>query len=351
MEYRNLGKSGLKISEIGLGGTNFAEKIGEQESIAVIQYAIDAGVNFIDTANRYGDGRSEEFIGKAVKNRRDEVIISTKFGLPMFDLPNDGGGSRLNIINSVEASLKRLGTDYLDLYYIHWPDPATPIEETLRTLDTIVKSGKVRYIGCCNFNGWQLCEAIWTSKVNLLEPFVVVELKYNILDRSIEPEMVPFCEAYGIGVIPWSPLAGGFLTGKYPKGATMQRPPRPPTAPVSGEKGSKKIAPLPPMPSWFKMVPTFTDANFEKLEKMKKYAADHGHTVEELSLAWLLAHKYINSVIAGAKTVAQVAAHVKAAAWKLTAKEMSEIEPLIADAPAFGFPGAPGFPSGPPPAK
>lgn len=345
MDYRNLGKSGLKISEIGLGGTNFGEKIGEQESIAVIRYAMDAGINFIDTANKYGEGRSEEFIGKAVKNRRDEVIISTKFGLPMFDLPNDGGGSRQNIISAAEASLKRLDTDYIDLYYIHWPDPETPIEETLRTLDTLVKSGKVRYIGCCNFNGWQLCEAIWTSRANLLEPFAVVELKYNILDRSIEPEIVPFCEKYGIGVIPWSPLAGGFLTGKYPKGTAMQRPPRPPAAQTPDVRKGRKIAPLPPMPLWFKMVPTFTDANFEKMEKMKKYAAEHGHTVEELSLAWLLAHRYINSVIAGARNNEQVACHVKATGWKLSAKEMFEIETLIADTPD------PGFPPGPPPSR
>lgn len=347
MQYRILGKSGLKISEIGLGGTNFGEKIGEPESIAVIRYALDSGVNFIDTANRYGDGRSEEFIGKAIKGRRDEVIISTKFGLPMFDLPNDGGGSRQNIIAAVEASLKRLNTDYVDLYYIHWPDETTPIEETLRTLDTLVKSGKVRYIGCCNFNGWQLCEAIWTSRVNLLESFTVVQLKYNILDRSIEPEVVPFCQKYGLGVIPWSPLAGGFLTGKYQKGAEMPRPGRPPAGTPPGEKGAgKKIAPLPPMPSWFKMVPTFTDTNFEKVEKMKKYAAGHGHTVEELSLAWLLAHRYINSIIAGARTNEQVVSHVKAAEWKLTAEEMSEIEELVADAPV-GF-GGPGFPPGPP---
>jgi len=335
MEYRRLGNSGLKVSIMGMGGTNFGEKIGEKESIQVIQHALDSGINFIDTANKYGEGLSEEYIGKAVKGRRDEVIIATKFGLPMFDLPNDGGGSRYNIMNAVDGSLKRLGTDYIDLYYIHWPDEETPVEETLRALDTLVKSGKVRYIGCSNFPAWQLCEAIWVSRVNLLEPFIVVEARYNILDRNIESELVPFCRKYGIGIIPWSPLAGGFLTGKYQKGQSPfgSGPGRPLSRIQDSNAGTgkKKRAPLPPMPSWFKMEPTYTDANFEKVEKLKQYAADHGHTVEELSLAWLLGHNYISSVIAGARTTEQVDSHIKAAAWKLTPGEMAEIEELISD--------------------
>lgn len=160
MKYRTLGKSGLKVSEIGLGGVNFGIWMGQQESLTVIDQALDLGINFIDTANIYGAGRSEEFVGKAIKGRRAEVIIATKFGLPAGSGPNEYGCSRYHIMQAIEASLKRLGTDYIDLYYVHWPDPTTPIEETLRTLDDLVQAGKVRYIGCSNFSAWQLCEAM-----------------------------------------------------------------------------------------------------------------------------------------------------------------------------------------------
>jgi len=340
MQYRNLGKSGLKVSGIGLGGTNFAEKLNEQDSISVIKHALDSGINFIDTANKYGEGKSEEFIGKAIKGHREQVVIGTKCGLPMFDCPNDGGNSRYNIINSVNASLKRLDTDYIDLYYLHWPDEETPIEETLFTLDSLVRAGKIRYIGASNFRSWELCEAVWISRVNHLEPFAVCECRYNILTRDIEMEISSFCEKYGIGIIPWAPLGGGFLTGKFAKGTPM--PARPPAEKIP-ESGGKRVAELPPMPSWYRMSNPFSDANYDKLEKLKIYAADHGHTVEELSLAWLLGHKYVSSIIAGAKNNQQVDAHVKAADWKLTAQEMAEIEELISDVPPM--PGMPHSPS------
>ena len=212
MQYRNLGKSGLKVSEIGLGGSSFGREIGEEQSISLIHYAFHLGINFVDTANFYNEGHSEEFIGRAIKDRRSEVIISTKFGAPISENPNDGGGSRYNILQALEGSLKRLGTDYIDLYYIHWPDATTPLEETLRTLDNLVRAGKVRYIGCSNFPAWQLCEALWISKVNNLESFAVVESRYNVLDdRRIESELVPCCQTHGIGVVPYEALAGGFL--------------------------------------------------------------------------------------------------------------------------------------------
>ncbi len=319
MKHRKLGKSGLEISEIGLGGNNFGIRLNEQESIAVIQCALDSGINFIDSAEGYGQGHSEEFVGKAVKGRRAEAIIATKFRSP----------SRQHIMKAVETSLKRLDTDYIDLYYVHFPDTTIPIDETLRTLDSLVKSGKVRYIACSNFASWQLCEALWTSRTDHLEPFVAVQSQYNLLERRIEEELVPCCESYGIGIIPFSPLAGGFLTGKYERGkpapegtryGTMQggQPPDRTRLPMSG--GRRRGM------SSFRSI--LSESNFDKLDRWQKFAQDHGHTVEELAIAWLLAHSYIGSVIAGATKPEQVTAHVAAAEWKLSSQDLAEVNQL-----------------------
>lgn len=307
MEYRMLGKSGLKVSEIGLGGNNFGGRVGEQESISVIRHALELGINFIDTADVYSQGRSEEFVGKAVKGKRSEVIVATKFGGAMGEGPNERGASRYHIVKAIDASLKRLDTDYIDLYYIHRPDPTTPIEETLRTLDSLIRAGKVRYIGCSNFTAWQLCEALWTSKVNNLESFVAVQSQYNLLDRSIESELVPCCQAYGVGVIPWGPLAGGFLTGKYHRGKAA------PSGARLADPRSRSSQVL-------------TEANFDKLDKLQAFAAKHGHSVGELATAWLLSHSWLTSVIAGATKPEQVAANVTAAGWRLTAPEVAQLE-------------------------
>jgi aryl-alcohol dehydrogenase-like predicted oxidoreductase len=323
MEYRRLGKSGVNVSEIGLGGVDFGGRVGEQESISIIAHALDLGINFIDTADIYGGGRSEEFVGKAVKGKRSKVIIATKFGLPTGEGPNDRGASRDHIMKAIDASLRRLDTDYVDLYYIHWPDPTTPIEETLRTLDDLVQAGKVRYIGCSNFASWQLCEALWTSRVNNLESFVVVQSRYNLLDRGIESELVPCCQAYGIGVIPWGPLAEGFLTGKYHRGKTP---------PAGTRLGSPRLAPPPrlaPAPLSAGR-PVFasvlTDTNFDKLEKLQEFAVKHDHTVGELAIAWLLSHSWLSSVIAGATNPEQVSANIAAADWRLTTQEMTQLD-------------------------
>lgn len=321
MEYRRLGKSGLKVSEIGLGGNNFGGRIGEQESISVIHRALELGINFIDTANIYSEGHSEECVGKAVKGKRSEVIIATKFGGPMGELPNERGASRYHIMKAVDASLKRLNTDYIDLYYLHMPDPTTPIEETLRTLDNLVRAGKVRYIGCSNLAAWQLCEALWTSRINNLESFIVIQSQYNLLERSIELELVPCCQAYGISVIPWGPLASGFLTGKYqrgkpaPAGTRLAAPLPPPRRPPAGFPAGRPM---------FRSV--LTDTNFDKLEKLQKFAEEHGHTVGELAIAWLLSHPWLSSVIAGATNPEQVSANVAAASWKLTEQEAAQLD-------------------------
>jgi len=309
MEYRKLGNSGLKVSEIGLGGNPFGWWADEETSISIINHALEQGINFIDTADAYDRGNSETWIGKALKGKRDRVIIATKFGIPMGETPNQRGGSRYYILKAVDASLKRLQTDYIDLYQMHFPDPSTPIEETLRALDDLVKSGKVRYIGCSNFAAWQLCEALWTSRVNSLHSFVTVQPQYNLLYRQIEKELVPCCQAYGTGVIPYSPLAGGFLTGKYHKDEEF-----PPDGRLS--------APDTPYAR------IFTDENWEKLVKYQSFASERGHTMGELAIAWLLSKPYISTIIAGGRKTEQVSANVSAAEWRLTPEETAEVETL-----------------------
>ena len=313
MEYRKLGNSGLKVSGLSLGANNFGWWIDEQTSIGVINHALEIGINFIDTADMYDRGRSEEFVGKAIKGKRSDVIIATKFGQKMGEGPNDQGGSRYYIMKAVDASLRRLQTDYVDLYQMHLPDPATPIEETLRTLDDLVKAGKVRYIGCSNFAGWQLSEALWTSRVNNLHPFVTVQMKYNFFERQIEQELVPCCNSHGIGVIPWGPLAGGFLTGKYHRGE------QPPT-PATGTMPAKAFHHL--------YNPIITDENWERLGKLDAFAKTRGHKVGELAIAWLLWHPWLSTVIAGATKPEQLDANVAGANWKLTAEEVAQIEQI-----------------------
>jgi len=309
MEYRNLGSSGLKVSEIGLGTDTFGPWADEQTSISIVSHALDLGVDFIDTADVYGQGQSEEFIGKAVKGKRSQVLIATKFGMAMGEGPNECGASRYHIVKAVEDSLRRLNTDYIDLYQVHWPDPTTPIEETLRTLDDLVRAGKVRYIGCSNFAAWQLCESLWTSKVNNLHSFVTLQPRYNLIDRSIEQELVPCCLAYGIGVIPWYPLAAGFLTGKYRRGEALPVG----TRLASSSTVSSRIV---------------SDANFDKLAKLEAFASEHGHSVAELAIVWLLSHPWLSTVIAGVTKIEQVSANVAAAEWKLTGDEVTQLEEI-----------------------
>jgi aryl-alcohol dehydrogenase-like predicted oxidoreductase len=307
MEYRRLGSSGLKVSEIGLGGNNFGWYADERTSIEVIHHALDLGVNYIDTADMYDRGTSEEFIGKALKGKRTQAILASKFGYPMGDGPNERGGSRYYMVNALENSLRRLMTDYIDLYQIHIPDPTTPIEETLRAFEELIRSGKVRYIGCTNFAAWQLCEALWTSKSCNLNSFVTIQFRYNILEREMEKELVPCCQAYDIGIIPWGPLAGGFLTGKYSRGMEPElygNQPKPP--------------PL--------YNPIFLETHWDKITRLKQFAEERGHKLADLAIAWLLSKPYISTVIAGVRTKEQVSANIAASEWKLTDEELTEIE-------------------------
>lgn len=310
MEFRRLGRSGLKVSAVGLGTNSFGSRADEATSLDIMNRALEAGINFLDTADIYSQGRSEEIIGKALKGRRSQVILATKFGYPTSVRPHEQGGSRSFVLNAVNASLKRLDTDYIDLYYFHYPDPATPIEETLRALDDLVREGKVRYTGCSNFPAWQLCEAHWVSRVNGLVSFIAAQPRYNLLDRTIERELAPCCRSYGVGVVPWGPLAAGFLTGKYAKGREMPA-------------GARLANP----PSIYGDI--LNEPNFDKLARLEAYAGACGHTVRELAIAWLLAHDFLGSVIAGATSPDHVSANAAAVDWKLTAGEVAEIEKLL----------------------
>ena len=311
MEYRQLGPTGLQVSTVGLGTNNFGFRMDEESSIAVCRHAVEEeGINFIDTANSYGRFLSEERIGKAVKDMRSQVLIGSKFGNSMGDGPNTRGASRYHIMQQVEGSLRALDTDYIDLYMIHRPDPNTPIEETIRAMDDLVHQGKVRYIGCSNFSAWQLCEAIWTSKALNLSPFVCAQNAYNMLDRSVEWELVPFCREYNVGIIPFVPLAGGFLTGKYRQGQAVPEGTR-----LAGNTRAQQN--------------TLTEKNYNMLTKLENFAEERGHPIVELAIAWLLGNTTVSSVIAGATKPEQVTANAKAADWHLTPEDMQEIGEIL----------------------
>ena len=309
MEQRRLGTSGFTVPLLGLGTNNFGGRSDEAASLKVIDASIDIGANFFDTANIYTGTKSETIIGKALKGRRDKVILTTKFGLSMGAGPNMQGGSRGHILNELDTSLRRLQTDYLDLYQMHMVDRSTPIEETLRALDDVVRAGKVRYIGCSNYDAWHLVEALHTSRALNLNAFVSVQPYYNLLKRGIERELAPACEAYDIGIIPYFPLESGFLTGKY----------RPGEGAPSGTR--------------FDKTPTFqaklNEDNFAILSALESFAAERGHTVGELAMAWLAARPQVCSVISGASTPEQVQANAKGLEWKLTAEDLAEIDEIV----------------------
>ena len=310
MEYRKLGSSGLQVSVVGLGTNNFGGRIDEAQSVAVVRQALDEGINFIDTANIYGRGVSEERIGVALKGLREDVLIATKVSGAMGDGPNSKGNSRHHIMEQVDASLSRLQTDYIDLYQMHFPDSSTPIEETLRALDDLVHQGKIRYLGCSNFSAWQTCEAIWTSRSLNLIPFVSVQPEYSMLSRGVEKELIPFCKEYNLGVLPYFPLASGFLTGKYRRGEPVPDG----TRLASNARAQER---------------TLTDANFAMLERLENFAEEQGHPMVELAIAWLLSNSSVSSVIAGATKTDQVIANAKAAGWQLTESDMEEVANIL----------------------
>lgn len=310
MEYRKLGDSGLQVSLVGLGCNNFGMRCDAEQTRAVVHRALEEGVSLFDTADIYGNrGGSEELLGKALGKRRGEVVIATKFGYPMGDGPYQRGASRRYIMAAVEASLGRLGTDYIDLYQIHVPDPATPQEETLRALDDLVRAGKVRYIGSSNFAAWQLADAIWIARANGLASYVAAQNQYNLLDRRIERELVPACAHYQVAILPYFPLASGFLTGKYRHGA---EPP----------KGTR----LALMQSMAAQV--LTEANYRLLEALEGFARSRDHSLVELAVGWLASQPQVASVIAGATRPEQVSENIKAGGFRLSPEELAEVDKL-----------------------
>ncbi len=313
MEYRRIGRSGLKASVIGLGCNNFGRIIDNKASRLVVHKALDLGITLFDTSDSYGigGGLSEKYLGKALGARRKDVVLATKFRSPMGEGPYATGASRRYVFQAVEASLKRLGTDWIDLYQLHRPDPQTPIEETLEALSDLVHAGKVRYIGCSNFAAWQLVDADWMARSRNLAPFISVQNRYSLLDRDLEREVVPAALQHGIGVLPFSPLEDGFLTGKYKRG---KRP----------TKGTRLAV-------WDSVrEAVLTDANFDKLGILEDFAGERGHSLVDLAFAWLVSQPHVSSVIAGATKPSQVKKNVAAGDWRLSSAELEELDARLA---------------------
>ena len=309
MKLRRLGTSGLKVSEVGLGCNNFGMRIDAKATDAVVGAAIDAGITLFDTADIYGGTKSEEFLGKALGKRRGDVILATKFGMRIGDDERRKGGSRRWIMRAVEDSLTRLGTDWIDLYQLHQPDPDTPIDETLRALDDLVTQGKVRYLGNSNFAGWQIADADWTASGGTR--FVSAQNQYSLLERKVEHEVLPSCEHFGLGFLPFFPQGSGLLSGKYRRG---EAPPEGTRLAAWGSRGAAALS----------------DRNFDKVEKLEAWANARGHTILDLAFAWLLGHPVVSSVIAGATSPEQVQANAATAAWALTPEEVADVSDLVA---------------------
>jgi aryl-alcohol dehydrogenase-like predicted oxidoreductase len=312
LEQRNLGRSGLIVSAIGLGCNNFGGRLDMAATRAVVHKALDLGVTFFDTADTYGNrGACEEHLGRVLAGRRNDIVLATKFARPMDQEGRLQGASRRYIMSAVEASLRRLGTDHIDLYYQHIADPRTPIEETLRALDDLVRQGKVRYIASSTLSAWQVVEAQWTSIHFNLDRFVACQERYNLLERELDEALMPMLQSYGLGLVPFAPLANGMLTGKYRRDA-------PPPA-------GTRMAAMPHVAERY-----LTQANWEKVEQLAAFCAARGRSLLDLAFSWLLHRPMVASVIAGATTPEQVAANVAAAGWPLSREDMDEIDRITA---------------------
>ena len=311
MEYRNLGGSELRASVVALGGNTFGPpRIDEQATHRVVHAAQDLGINFVDTAIGYGEGESEKYLGTALKGRRDQWLVATK-----FNFRNRGDKSvREHVFDQCNTSLGKLQTDYIDLYQLHQPSDAVPADELARALDDLVQAGKVREVGTCNYQSWQMAENLYVSRTLGVKPFITAQNHYNLLRRNIEQELTKYCARYGASVIPFFPLAGGFLTGKY------RRDEAPPPG-TRGAEGSGIIK------------NSSTDRNWEILPALEDFAAERGHTMAELALAWLLANPVVGCVITGVSNPEQVAMNAKASEWVLSPDEKTELDTI---APRLG---------------
>jgi aryl-alcohol dehydrogenase-like predicted oxidoreductase len=306
VRYRQLGSSGLRVSVVGLGGNNFGRRVDAAATKNIVHAALDAGMNLFDTAESYGDGESERSLGAALKERRSQAIIATKFGSPHRRPPDVAPASRRALRLSIEGSLRRLGTDYIDLYQLHFPDPHTPIEETLAALDEVVRAGLVRYIGCSNFSAWQVVEAEWIARTSHGARFVSAQNHYNLLERDVETELVPVCLKYGLGLLPYFPLANGLLTGKYRRG---QPPP----------EGSR-LAGRPQ---------ALVDGALERVEKLEDYARQRGISLLAVAIGGLAAMPAVGSVIAGATSPSQVAQNAAAGEWEPGEADLAALRQIL----------------------
>jgi len=293
-----MGKSGLKVSEICLGTMTFGHGTEEAQAKQMVDLALEAGVNFIDTANSYSTGQSETMLGKALKGQRQNVIVATKFFNPMGSGPNDSGMSRVHIMKAIEDSLKRLNTDYIDIYYIHHVDVQTPLEEMLRALDDLVRQGKVRYIACSNYEAWRLNEALWISEIKNLASFICYQPQYNLVIRDIEDELIPLCQSKELGVVVWGPLAGGFLTGKY-------------------KAGQRRLKQTRSQEGWNFYEKLFAPKADQILTTLLDISNKLAHSPAQVALRWVLEQPAITSVIVGARTVTQLKDNLGAAGWHL----------------------------------
>jgi aryl-alcohol dehydrogenase-like predicted oxidoreductase len=305
VQQRVIGNSGLTVSAIGLGCNNFGSLIDAQASDAVIARALELGITFFDTADVYGE--SESVLGKALAAHRKQVIIATKFGIPRNGLA--GGASREYVLQAAQRSLERLNTDYIDVLYLHRPDPTVPLEETLGALEQLIRQGKVRHAAASNMTPELLREAGAMATSKHLHGFIATQEHYNLLVRGVEQTLAPVAGQLGMGLIPYFPLESGLLTGKYRRG----------TAPPQGTR----------LDAWKGLAASLTDANFDKVERLQSFAQTRGHSLAELAIAWLLARQHVPSVIAGATKVAQVEANCRAAQWQLTAQELAEVDRLV----------------------
>jgi aryl-alcohol dehydrogenase-like predicted oxidoreductase len=312
MRYRQLGASGLTVSVVGLGCNNFRSRTPDDEAKRVVDEAIGHGVTLFDTADIYGGGGgSEELLGEALGSRRDQVVLATKFGMPMPGATEEARGSRRYIRAAVRASLTRLDTDWIDLYQMHEPDPRTPIEETLAALDELVREGLVRYVGSSNFAAWQVADADWTARSKGYERFVSAQNEYSLIRRMAEPELIPACLRYGVGVLPYFPLANGILTGKYRRGTPLPEGTR-----LAGNPARAEIL--------------LNDWVYDRVEALEKFAAERGTSLLAVAVGGLAAQPAVASVIAGATKVEQVRANVEAGSWEPTPDDLRTIAGIVA---------------------
>ena len=316
MEIRNIGRSGLRVSAIGLGCNNFGGRIDLEASRKVVHAALDAGITLLDTADVYGErGGSETVLGEILGDSRKNIVLASKFAMPMDAAETLKGASRRYITTAIEATLKRLKTDWIDLYQQHRPDPQTPIEETLRTLEDLTRAGKIRYYGCSNLPAWQVVEAAWTAKSQNLSGFISCQDEVSLLVRHHETDLMPAMRQYGLGLLPYFPLASGLLTGKYKRNTPM---------PVDARlTKTQRLADK-----------YLTEKNWAIAEQLDDFATKRGHTILELAFSWLLAQSPISSVIAGATKPEQIHANVQAGNWKLTQEDLAEINAITGPAHA-----------------